>query len=31
MLLVADVGNTNSVLGVFQGEDLLIDWRIATR
>ena len=29
--MVADVGNTNSVLGVFQGEDLLIDWRIATR
>ena len=31
MLLVADVGNTNSVLGVFRGEELLIDWRIATR
>ncbi|MBI2877945.1 MAG: type III pantothenate kinase [Candidatus Tectomicrobia bacterium] len=31
MLLVADVGNTNSVLGVFRGEELVIDWRIATR
>ncbi|MBI1987060.1 MAG: type III pantothenate kinase [Nitrospinae bacterium] len=31
MLLVADIGNTNSVLGVFKGEELATDWRIATR
>jgi len=31
MLLVADIGNTNCVLGVFKDRQLLIDWRIATR
>ncbi len=30
MLLVIDVGNTNIVLGVYEGEDLLYDWRVAT-
>lgn len=30
MLLVIDVGNTNIVLGVFQDEELLYDWRIST-
>lgn len=30
MILVCDVGNTNAVLGVFQGEKLLKDWRIST-
>ena len=30
MLLVIDVGNTNIVLGVFQGERLVCDWRIRT-
>ncbi|MEW5911673.1 MAG: type III pantothenate kinase [Thermodesulfobacteriota bacterium] len=30
MLLVIDVGNTNTVLGVFQGERLLADWRVRT-
>ena len=30
MLLVIDVGNTNTVLGLFDGEHLLHDWRIRT-
>ncbi|MFA5524320.1 MAG: type III pantothenate kinase [Tissierellales bacterium] len=30
MILVCDVGNTNAVIGVFQGERLLKDWRIST-
>lgn len=30
MLLVIDVGNTNIVFGVFEGDKLLYDWRIAT-
>lgn len=30
MLLVIDVGNTNIVLGVFKGKELLYDWRIST-
>ncbi len=30
MILVCDVGNTNTVLGVFHGEKLLKDWRIST-
>ncbi len=30
MLLVIDVGNTNIVLGVFDGEKLVGDWRIHT-
>src|SRR5215813_5106618 len=30
MLLTIDVGNTNSVLGVFEGADVIEHWRIAT-
>ncbi|PLX79178.1 MAG: pantothenate kinase [Desulfuromonas sp.] len=30
MLLVIDVGNTNTVLGLFQEDRLVRDWRIAT-
>ncbi|MGB4545373.1 MAG: type III pantothenate kinase [Smithellaceae bacterium] len=30
MLLVIDVGNTNTVLGLFDGDRLLCDWRIRT-
>ncbi|HOK06526.1 MAG TPA: type III pantothenate kinase [Syntrophales bacterium] len=30
MLLVVDVGNTNTVLGLYDGERLLHDWRIRT-
>jgi type III pantothenate kinase len=30
MLLVIDVGNTNTVLGIFEGDRLLKDWRIRT-
>lgn len=30
MLLTLDVGNTNIVLGAFQGDSLLADWRIRT-
>ncbi|RFA35857.1 pantothenate kinase [Virgibacillus dokdonensis] len=30
MLLVLDVGNTNTVLGVFEGENLKHQWRIKT-
>src|SRR5512140_2449287 len=30
MLLVIDVGNTNTVLGLYEGEELLHDWRIRT-
>jgi pantothenate kinase type III len=30
MLLTIDVGNTNTVLGVFDGDDLLEHWRIST-
>jgi type III pantothenate kinase len=30
MLLAIDVGNTNTVLGAYQGTDLLDHWRIAT-
>lgn len=30
MILVCDVGNTNIVLGVFEGERLLKNWRIST-
>ena len=29
-LLAIDVGNTNTVLGVFHGHDLVADWRIET-
>jgi len=31
MLLAIDVGNTNTVFGLYQGEKLLETWRIATR
>ncbi|HEY5649458.1 MAG TPA: type III pantothenate kinase [Nitrospiria bacterium] len=31
MLLGVDIGNTNIVLGVFEGEDLKGSWRIGTR
>jgi pantothenate kinase type III len=30
MLLTIDVGNTNTVLGVFEGEQVIEHWRIAT-
>lgn len=30
MLLVIDVGNTNTVMGVFQGDALIRSWRIST-
>ena len=30
MLLVIDVGNTNTVLGLYDGEELVHDWRVRT-
>ena len=30
MLLTMDVGNTNTVLGVFRGEELVANWRLTT-
>jgi type III pantothenate kinase len=30
LLLAVDVGNTNVVVGVFQGSQLIADWRLAT-
>ena len=30
MLLVIDVGNTNTVLGVFEGKELRAQWRLKT-
>ncbi|HAA04120.1 MAG TPA: pantothenate kinase, partial [Syntrophobacteraceae bacterium] len=30
MLLVMDVGNTNTVLGLFRADELVHDWRIRT-
>lgn len=30
MLLVFDVGNTNIVLGVYEGDNLLVNWRVST-
>jgi len=30
MLLVIDIGNTNTVMGVYDGQDLIKDWRIRT-
>ena len=30
MLLVFDIGNTNMVIGVYKGKELLTYWRIAT-
>ncbi len=31
MLLTVDVGNTNTVLGVFEGRELRVHWRLTTR
>ena len=31
MLLTVDVGNTNTVLGVFEGGELRVHWRLTTR
>lgn len=31
MILVIDVGNTNSVLGVYDGEELVANWRLTTQ
>ena len=31
MLLAIDAGNTQTVIGLFEGEKLLADWRLATR
>jgi type III pantothenate kinase len=31
MLLVIDIGNTNTVLGVFEGSHLRVDWRLETK
>ncbi|MDP3939399.1 MAG: type III pantothenate kinase [Deltaproteobacteria bacterium] len=31
MLLAIDVGNTNTVFGLYEGKDLLRTWRVATR
>ena len=31
MLLVIDVGNTNTTLGVFDGKQLVANWRLTTR
>src|SRR5258708_1778242 len=30
LLLAVDVGNTNTVLGVFRGDELVANWRIQT-
>ncbi|MBW2598140.1 MAG: type III pantothenate kinase, partial [Deltaproteobacteria bacterium] len=30
MLLVIDIGNTNTVIGVYDGRNLVKDWRIRT-
>ena len=30
MLLTMDVGNTNITLGIFDGDELIATWRIAT-
>ncbi len=30
MLLVIDIGNTNTVVGVYEGERLVADWRLTT-
>ena len=30
MLLVFDIGNTNMVLGAYEGKELLQHWRIST-
>jgi type III pantothenate kinase len=31
MLLVIDIGNTNTVLGVFNGNNLVVSWRLETK
>ena len=31
MILVIDVGNTNIVLGVYEKEELVANWRITTQ
>ncbi|HSC71129.1 MAG TPA: type III pantothenate kinase, partial [Candidatus Methylomirabilis sp.] len=31
MLLALDVGNTNTVIGVFDGKALKVHWRLSTR
>jgi len=31
MLLVADVGNTNTKIGIFDGRRLLVSWRLTSR
>ncbi|MFQ5894760.1 MAG: type III pantothenate kinase, partial [Nitrospinota bacterium] len=31
LLLVLDVGNTNTVLGLYRGEELVFHWRVSTR
>ena len=30
MLLVIDIGNTNTVMGLFRSDELVCDWRIRT-
>jgi len=30
MLLVIDVGNTDTVIGIYNGKELVKDWRIRT-
>ena len=30
MILVLDVGNTNTVLGIFKEKELLVEWRLST-
>ncbi|MFC1856584.1 type III pantothenate kinase, partial [Thermodesulfobacteriota bacterium] len=30
MLLVIDVGNTNILMGIYKGDQLINDWRIHT-
>ena len=30
MLLTIDIGNSNTVLGVFRGEELIANWRLTT-
>ena len=30
MLLTVDVGNTNTVLGIFEGDQLVKSWRVKT-
>ncbi len=31
MLFVIDIGNTNIVLGAFEGDDLVVSWRMTTK